>query len=275
MSITFYNNAHYGDLFVSRSFIKDVVNKFSKNVYYAHRYKKNYLFCDIDVKEINFGEQPIDNKFIFETWYATNQQKYFDQTGCTIQTLYKLFTDVYAQLEITLDNINNYVPSIDYSKYGFLKEERNKNAVLICTNIPLSGQSNKDDMGFFVNEIAKKMPNKMFFVTNDVLNLKKQDNVFYTKNILKTNDLIELSWFSTQCSSIIGRSSGPYTFALTKQNLDEGLKFFEIGYSFPEGDFSNCNFGLPKLGYNNFYNICARCSWNEIVSFMEKEYDNL
>lgn len=275
MSITFTNTAHYGDLFVSRSFIKDISNKIKEDIYYIHKYNKNYLFNDINLKEIQFGQQPIDNKFIFETWYATKNHKYYDKSGCTIQTLYKLFKDVYEELNIKLDNIEKYVPNIDYSKYNFPKEKRNKDTILICTNTPLSGQSNTNDMGYLVNKLSEQMPNKLFFVTNEVANLQKRNNVFYTKDVLKTNNLIELSWFSTQCSSIIGRSSGPYTFSLTKENLEEGLNFFEITYSSPEGDFNLCNFGLPKLGYNNFYNICARCSWDETFNFMEKYHDNL
>jgi hypothetical protein len=275
MSILFYNTKHYGDCFVSRSFIKDFVNKTNEKVYYAHNHKKNYLFNDINLIEVDTTVDISPYKFIFDTWYATENHKYFDKTGCTLQTLYKIFLDVYNKLGIPLSNISDYIPTIDYSKYGMNDCERNKNSVLVCTNKPLSSQSNSDDMSFFVNEMAKKMPEKTFFVTNDITNLEKRNNVFYTKDVLKENTLIELSWFSTQCSSIIGRSSGPYTFSLTKKNLDEGLKFFEITYSDVDTDFQNCNFGLHTIGYNNFCNICARCNWKDIVSFMEKHRDNL
>lgn len=273
MSILFYNTRHFGDCFVSRSFIADVVNKVNDKVYYAHGHKKNYLFNDINLTEIEPNQDISSYNFIFDTWYATENHKYFEKTGCTLQTLYKIFFDVYQKLGIQIEPINEYIPSIDYKIYGLNEEERNKNSVLVCTNKPLSSQSNSDDMGYFVNEISKRLPEKLFFITNDVPGIETRENVFYTKDILKNNNLIELSWFSTQCSSVIGRSSGPYTFSLTKKNLEEGLKFFEITYSHPEGDFTNCNFGLHNLGYKNFYNMCARCSWTEILEFMDKHRD--
>jgi hypothetical protein len=275
MNILFYNKQNNGDCFVSRNFINDVKNKINSKIYYAHKHQKNYLFNDINLEEINLNYDASKYNLIFDTWYATQNHKYFEKTGCTLHTLYKIFFDIYNILNIPIGDIKEYIPSIDYKKYGLNEQERNINSVLVCTNKPMSSQSNSDDMGFFVNEISKKMPEKLFFITNDVKGLEPRKNVFYTKDILKNNNLIELSWFSTQCSSIIGRSSGPYTFSLTKKNLDEGLKFFEITYSNPEGDFSSCNFGLHNLGYNNFYNMCARCNWNEILTFVENHRDNL
>ena len=65
------------------------------------------------------------------------------------------------------------------------------------------------------------------------------------------------------------------TFCLTKTNLEQELKFFEIVYSDPEVNFKNSNFGLDNLNYNNFYNICAKNTWDEILLFLEKYHDNL
>jgi len=275
-NILFLNHAHLGDLFVSRSFVKDICKILPENKYcYAHTHNKNYLFVDLAINECHIHEGFGNPDYIFNTWYATNNEKYYKNTGCTIQTLYKLFEDVYRELNIELKSIDMYIPEIDYSFYNLENKPRQNNSVLICNNIPKSGQSSSFDMTFLIEDLANCFPDKNFYITNDTskeLNLK---NVFYTKNILKNNNLIELSWFSTQCSSVIGRSSGPYTFTLTKKNLTEGLKYFEIIYFDNDVGFNNANFGLHKLNYNNFYNICPKNNLNQIFSFITDNHVNL
>jgi hypothetical protein len=50
-NIIFFNNYHNGDIFVSRSFIKDIISKLPNNqYYYAHRNKK-YLLKDLNLKD--------------------------------------------------------------------------------------------------------------------------------------------------------------------------------------------------------------------------------
>jgi hypothetical protein len=280
MPASFYNTGHYGDIFVSRSFIKDIIQKKPDNYCYIHNYKKNYLFNDIDIRELNRTEIEairliVKNEYCFYTWYAAHEHKYFKDTGCTIQTLYKLFKDVYDALGIQIDSIENYIPAVNFEKYNLTNYTRNKNTVLVCTNVPLSGQSSENSMDYLVNRLAERFPEKLFLITNRINGIKEKENVFYTENILKENNLIELSWLSKQCSSIIGRSSGPYTFSLLKENLDDGVNYFEIVYSYPIGDFTLSNFGLSQIGYNNFHNICARSSWDDIYDFIADRHDKL
>lgn len=280
MPVTFQNDLHYGDLFVSRSFIKDIIQKRPDDYFYVHKHRTNYLFNDLNIKELTLDAAKSqglmdDEKFCFPTWYAAFNHKYFKDTGCTIQTLYKLFCDVYSTLGISIDPIENYIPTIDFSKYNLDKHKRNKDTVLVCTNMPLSGQSSSNSMEYLVNRLADNFPNKIFLVTNKIDGIKEKQNIFYTENVLKENNLIEIAWLSTQCSSVIGRSSGPYTFSLLKENMNDSVNYFEIVYSYPIGDFTMCNFGLKQLGYSNFYNVCARSSWDDVFYFIEEHNDKL
>ena len=125
-----------------------------------------------------------------------------------------------------------------------------------------------------IQSIASFFPEKIFFVTNDTDQEIKLPNVFYTKNILKENNLIELSWLSTQCSSIIGRASGPYTYSFVKKNLNDRIHFFEIAYN-EENNFEKLNFGLTQLGYNNFTNLDASKSWDEIIEQIKLNSEKL
>jgi hypothetical protein len=276
-NIVFYNICNNGDIFVSRSFVKDIISKLPNNeYYYAHKNKK-YLLKDLNLKEIELIEHLKVSSIpkLIDTWYASNNKKYYD--GCTIQTLYSLFKDVYNDLSINIEDILSYLPEIDYLKYGLSdNEKRNKNTILICNNKPLSGQSSQGDMSWFVQNIASFFPEKIFFVTNDTDQEIKLPNVFYTKNILKENNLIEVSWLSTQCSSIIGRASGPYTYSLVKKNINDKIHFFEIAYKDEKtNNFEKLNFGLPELGYTNFTNLDASKSWEDVLEGIQLNSNNL
>ncbi len=277
-TLILHNLAHNGDLFVSRSFVRDLCEKLNGNVIYLHKYDPNYLFNDISLKEFKTQAFPIDDneKRVYSTWYAAKNHRYMEGTGCTIQTLYKLFSEIYFNLGLPINSIQSYIPSINFEKYGYRFIERKPNTVLVCTNTPLSGQSSISDLGYLVNFLSKEFPNKIFYVTNKLSSIENRSNVIFTESILKTNNLIELSWFSTHCSSIIGRSSGPYTFSLLNKNLEDKVTFFEILYTQPEGNFDQFNFGLQKLGYNqNFINICARNSDETILNIISKNNDRL
>jgi hypothetical protein len=54
------------------------------------------------------------------------------------------------------------------------------------------------------------------------------DNVVFTNDIIKSNecDLNEISYLSTFCDIIVGRNSGPFCFASTKNNLKDPNKTF-------------------------------------------------
>lgn len=257
-TLILHNLANNGDLFVSRSFVRDLCEKLNGNVIYLHKYDPNYLFNDISLKEFKTQAFPIDDneKRVYSTWYAAKNRRYMEGTGCTIQTLYKLFSEMYFNLGLPINSIQSYIPSINFEKYQFKSNKRNTQNVLICNNIPLSGQSSTDDMSLFIEQLARSCPKKIFFVTNETKKHLNYPNIIYTKNILKTNNLIEISCFSKECSYIIGRASGPYTFSFIKENFDDGVKFFEIAYPNHMGEnFNLANFGLQKLGYNNFLNL--------------------
>jgi hypothetical protein len=52
--------------------------------------------------------------------------------------------------------------------------------------------------------------------------------VKYTGDIIKVenSDLNEISYLSTFCDIIVGRSSGPFTFSNVKENIFDGNKAF-------------------------------------------------
>jgi len=276
-NILFTNFAHYGDLFVSRSFIKDIILKLPEHdYYYIHNYKLNYIFNDLKIKECNLVNELPTIHYVFDTWYTANNQKYFQDTKCSLQTLYKLFQDVYQTLGISLEPIQEYIPTIDFSFYSLIKKERKNKSILICNNVPQSGQSSTSDMTDFIEKFSSNYKDVTFFITNETSKDLVSPNIVYTKNILKKNDLIEISWLSTQCSTILGRTSGPYTYSILKENLNDNVKYIEIynkNYEDINHDYEN--FGLPKLNYNNFLTIDSNLSWDKILQTINENVEEI
>jgi hypothetical protein len=89
-----------------------------------------------------------------------------------------------------------------------------------------SGQAPNDPMNEFVKTLARMFPQYMFVLTNDRENGGEErilmDNVIYADEIIgekKQFDLNQISRISTYCDLIIGKSSGPYSFSVTKDTI--------------------------------------------------------
>ena len=120
-----------------------------------------------------------------------------------------------------------YLPSIDYKKlsdFDLINSSINsaisnyEKVIFISNGDVKSNQSTNFDFTPIIKNLASKFPNYIFLITNDIDN--KLPNVVYAGNITnRKQDLLYLSYFSTLSNVIIGRSSGPYTFSLVKENL--------------------------------------------------------
>jgi hypothetical protein len=105
---------------------------------------------------------------------------------------------------------------------------KNTNKKILFSNGPcLSGQCDyTGDMSPIIEIIAENNPNKTFIATHPFD--CSLDNVVFTSDIIKSNqcDLNEISYLSTFCDIIVGRNSGPFCFASTKNNLKDPNKIF-------------------------------------------------
>ena len=175
---------------------------------------------------LRFGET-----IFFNTWYAQQQFKYMNRYGITFDTLYSAFDDSCKSLwnfslsDIS-DNPSDFFPIIDYSKFEIgTTSEWSKNytgkKVLVENGLAQSDQAHNFPMTPIIIKMAQKHPDITFILTaTDGIALPS--NVFYSDNIIKKNirsDLNEISYLSSHCDMIVGRSSGAFTFTLTQQNL--------------------------------------------------------
>jgi hypothetical protein len=253
-TVVFYNNCHCGDIHVSRSFVRYIVeNLRGVDFKYAHRNHPS-LLCDIPKLQHtskynsflkNKNKDTIHHKgcLFLNTWYASSKLKFRpDGTIDPVHygTLHNLFTHHFKTLGLNVEDKEprDFIPSIDFSYYNtdpidkFLKNHTGSK-VLFCNGLVKSGQAINFPMLPGIVKLAQKYPNVVMIYTNrEKCNAKLPPNLHFSPNILKTNgfpDLNENAYLSTHCDLIVGRQSGAYTFSMLKDNiLDRPAKFINF-----------------------------------------------
>lgn len=251
--VIFYNYFHNGDLHVSRGLVKEVAKQcLAKGIpcYYYHNYSPEILS---DIPGVVFSQDQFcsgftpthikDDTLYLNTWYGSNQNV-FNGHGLTFDTLYLSFKEAVKCLPINLESVApiDMFPNIEYDKF-FIQPAKNwlssnsRRKVFISNGVPLSGQSSEFEFARIINRLADHYPNIDFLVSNEEKGLQKKPNVFLTRNIIQKTgcDLNENSYLSTFCDTIIGKFSGTYTYAMTKENYWDNPKKF-IVYTIPTVD---------------------------------------
>jgi hypothetical protein len=234
-TIVLYNHYNYGDIHLSRMLIKGLSEKFKIKFYH----KLNHgLFEDMaeveehslgNLKGVNSSRSDLGNKVV-NTWIGQYGFIYLNSSkckGCCMETYSLFLKDVLSFYNIEMKDPEYYLPSIDYKKlsdFDTITSSINgvisnyEKVIFISNGDVKSNQSTNFDFTPIIKNLASKFPNYIFLITNDIDN--KLPNVVYTGNITnRKQDLLYLSYFSTLSNVIIGRSSGPYTFSLVKENL--------------------------------------------------------
>lgn len=256
--IVFFNYAHKGDIFLSRSFVQHIMGSVEAEFYYSH-YWGEYLLKDLNLKYIPLDQIPkvqnnnehahnftIEDTIYINTWigkYASIVTPGYCE--CTLKTLYSLvypqvfnFLSQQFNLNLQLKPIEYYLGcKIDYSYYNttpvdnFLEIEKRKK-VLFCNGPSLSGQCNyTGDLSEIIDEITNTYSDICFITTHNIEFQK--ENIKYTGDIIGNDvqDLYEISYLSRFCDFIIGRYSGPFIFTnATIENIfDKKKKFLCFG----------------------------------------------
>lgn len=235
--IIFYNNFHNGDVHLSRGLVEIIVNLFPNCEYfYSHNNNKGLLKDIPHIKETDLDNHCdmeksvsiIDDTIYINTWYGQNYRKFLHVGGTTLLTIKLILNHLLRELnkEILVSD-HDLLPKVYSENIKKPSVSENFN-VLICNNNALSGQAINVDLHGMIDVISDNNPNITFYVT-DKLNLHKK-NIIYTSDITENfPDLVEISYISTKCKIIVGRSSGPYSFSITDNNLlDEDKTFFAL-----------------------------------------------
>ena len=246
-NIVFFNHYHYGDLFSTREWVKDIIRQTSScSHYYLHsnNAKVTHDLCAIysDLSKLQTLDMfykliydELTQTLFINTWVGAYPDQFhthptYLQHNMIIKDCY---THIKAYHDINLTWNSHpwyYVPKINYTKYDLIKchqflQHNTATKWLFCNNDVRSFQSSQGDMQEVINLLAHKHPHITFIVTKPIHTVA--DNVKFTNDIFETeNDLVEISHLSHYCEVIVGKNSGAFTYANTLDNLNSARTKF-------------------------------------------------
>jgi hypothetical protein len=233
-----YNNFNNGDVFFSRPIIKMFLDSFSKeNILYHHKCNKgilrdipNIVECDIDEyckqteKIVVYGDDVYIN-----TWYGQGNMEYFNiGGGTTLSTIYLIckYIKNFFNLIVDVNEDINMYPTINFNNLNLDSKNLYKNEkfkVLICNDDAISGQSHNTNLDFLIEFLSSTFRDIIFLVTKK--NGLIRENILFTDDLYPNRpNLLEISFLSTHCNVILGRSSGPYSYSMIKSNISDNTK---------------------------------------------------
>jgi len=247
-NIVFFNHWHYGDLFSTRGWVADIKRQLPQSTfYYAHKKNPRAIIDLVETLDdenntavldgINqwnrFGSD--DDTILINTWvgsymglWANTHPSYISHQ----RIIGECYNNIRQQFGINLklsDNVWDYVPQIDYSVFNRATVDNNtkfaNNTYLFCNSEVASKQSSMNNMQKIIEHIAANHSKDTFVATEKFeTNL---NNILFTSDIFSDQcDLCDISYLSTKVNLIIGKNSGPFTYANTKDNLLDANKIF-------------------------------------------------
>lgn len=249
--ICFFNHWHYGDLFTTRELVKDISQQLPDiTVGYAHRlnpivvsdFTNNYE-SETRAHVLNNFDMMVpmaqdDTLVLINTWVGNYQGNHFaaNKHPSYLQH-YDIFAEIYQKansnfgwnLQMNEDKWH-YVPEIDYAKLDLTAADQflasNKGRLYLFSNGQVqSQQSSLQYINPVIDALADMYPDDTFLATE--VYMTSRPNVVFTKNIFDvSNDLREISYLSSHADLIVGRNSGPFTYANTRSNLRDAGKVF-------------------------------------------------
>jgi hypothetical protein len=257
----FYNHMHNGDLFAGRGWIEAICKKLDYSPIYYHS-NKPQVIADLPVTYQPLPADFADEHFVRHKFIATDDTIWINTwigaylshkstDGVAVvggpdcvnyQGFHNMWKFIFSMcnhefhlgLEIS-DDLWPFITDPNYSFYNiapvddFLQQHRNNKRVLISNGPGHSQQCwQSHDMSHIMQDSIQHCKNLQFIFTHRTP--LQYDNVFYTDDITQTPgcDLNEIGYLSHHCDIIIGRSSGPFNFAMTRANLQDALKTFII-----------------------------------------------
>ena len=247
-NIVYANHWHYGDLFSTRGWVADIKRQLpDMNFYYAHKKnpraiidlvetlddENNRIVLDGIDQWKRFGVD--DDTVIINTWVGSYMGLWSNTHPSYIshhRIIGECYNNLRQQFGVDLklsDDVWDYVPQIDYSVYNRDAVDNNSNLVgntyLFCNSEVASKQSSMDNMQKIIEYVASNHTKDTFIATEKFDT--KLDNILFTSDIFSDAcDLCDISYLSTKVNLIVGKNSGPFTYANTKDNLLDKNKIF-------------------------------------------------
>jgi hypothetical protein len=237
-NVVFFNTWHFGDLHSNKEYVRQFIDEFNKNdisLCYATIVPGRAVNLPINTESIynyphlianpaTYFDQSTNTMYI-NTWIG----HYITMTSHNFSAQKEMWEDISLKVLVSSDGLINvqisenpldYVSQIDVELLSEVKIPQGFN-VLICNDIPISGQSHNGKWESAIQRLANDFENVNFICTN--VFETNMPNVFFTNNLTNREkiicDLPEIGKISEHCNVIITNSSGPGTFSMTKNNF--------------------------------------------------------
>lgn len=265
--IVFFELRHYGDLHITRNFVRYVINNIPARRYtYVLNVDCHSLadFPELTFEAYDMNMHPfteyspwmiLDSTLYINTSCGTNSMEFYQ--GTTVLTAHKIFKyylKAVSSIDIP-DNLAQFVPMTRYGMFKirkvdeFMQKHGGKRKIMIVNGETQSGQTMNFDMYPLIEILAYRHPDCIFFVSNyptsmmfkrtqwENVDVMPMPNVYYCADILQIdgNDIVETAYFTVHCDLIIGRSSGVYTLSIERRNVIDNPKKW-ISFNFTERD---------------------------------------
>lgn len=295
--LVFFNHFHNGDTFNNRAYTKDIIAKINAiEIYYAHNNHPS-ITQDLGAVHISTNHLPSKvnwgmgvghdeaNKTLYvNTWVGVTLPRYFlPGQHANFVIFSKVWHDFYDQMKLTLNgDYNHYLPSFDYSCYDLQAADKFLHAIgstpliLICNGPAHSGQSQCGDMRYALIHLSNEFKDHVFLTCHplDV----KADNIVYTNDLFQgqLGNLPHIAYLSEHAKIIVGKNSGPFTFAHTEKNLNNCDKTFlcfsteEVSCLTGQGEYYATTLFSPDVDDQKIYEIIARTIKDHVQSTDKK-----
>ena len=211
-NIYFFQHYHNGDLFVTKEFIRQIVEELGVEFnfgYYHNNHPKTLLDLNIPIigNTESFGEdglsfprfiEPDDNTLFINTHYLvygrSEFESLFNPVGINHDALRQMWSYIFKKINqkfnttLQLKDKEYYIGKIDFSYFDistvdlFLKKRQTKK-ILVSNGKPMSKQSFKDNMNHVIMELAREYQDWDFICTEKFIT--SQSNIVFTDDIIK------------------------------------------------------------------------------------------
>lgn len=267
--IVFYNQWRNGDCFLPKQYVRDIVSRFDGVEFlFAHNNHPS-IVADLPVKHIRLEEIPNfpmpmrmgqteDGKVLFiNTWVGCwifgDDPVMGEKEHANFYLLYKMWSRFYEMLNIEMKHgYAHYLPEIDWSAYDlseaeeYLKKIGSKQLIFFSNGKQQSEQSSMGNMSNIIRKLTEDFRDIEFYATDPVdfeapnLTVCKHESGF----------LNQLSYISKRANIIVGKNSGPFTYAHIKENINNPEKTF-MCFSHKMKD---CLLGEGEYLCNSYFN---------------------
>lgn len=252
-NICFFNHWHNGDVFAAKGYLQDIQRQ-NGFIQCTHLHT-NHAKIMQDLNMIHGHCNLLDEQVHDHLKYGYDDQEMFINTWigswgwdggviprgeehANYDSLHRMFTHVYNYLNayngmslVMSNSPLDYVASTDWTRYDiqpaidYVAQQGQTRRHLICNGQVRSTQSNLGNMKSVIEQLAAQYPQDVFICTapfdTELVNIHFTNDIFGLEN-----DINEIAYLSTHCSTIVGKNSGPYMFCHVKDNLFDVKKAF-------------------------------------------------